>query len=1086
MPREKTYSLSPQQARLWALQNAAGAVPFRVQCLVSITGALDRMALKEAMDDCVRRHEILRTSFAISGTATGAVQIVHEHEPLALDEVFLAELPDLEQEDNVHALWNNSLQLPLNPIQPLHATLIEISPAKHFILLSLSALCADLPATANLAREIGVMYVARKRGEDPLLKTTQYGELANWQNELLGAQELQIGREYWSKLDLEKVGAQKVPFQKPASPPAEFAVQEFASRLPDNLVLRIRHAAEKYKSSVSSFVLACWAVLLSRSTGVPERMMCVACDGRKYEELKNVAGPLTKFLPMTISCPADAPFASVLLSAEKAVAANSKWQECFSWQDAALDVSILSSGFEYTSEAEPWMAGDLRFKLENYWSCMDRFPIRLFCLEQNGGLAIQIYYDVQHYQPGEIRLLCERLHTILESAANAPETPVSGLQVLGPVERRKVIVEFNTKVSHASSELCIHELFEQQAEKTPDVLAIIAPADQMTYRDLNRRANQLARYLQRHGTGVESRVAILMERSLDMFVAVMAVVKAGAAYVPLDPRHPLDRISHVLTDASPAVLLTQRHLAGNLPVWSGKTICIDEHSELIAREGETNPSVPLVPECLVYLIYTSGSTGAPKGSMITHRALVNHALQMVGLYDLQPGRRMLQFFPLSFDASAEDIFPSLLSGATLVCPSDFFDYSPSGLLAFCRRFEVTTIHLPVTLWHQLADEVSNRDCSLPPQVQMLSVGGESPSASKLANWNRITAGKVSFRNMYGPTETTITAAAYRQDAQTRATENAPRVPIGSPLANVPIYLLDADMQPVPIGMQGEIYIGGVALARGYVNQPALTAERFVPDPFSEHWGARLYKTGDLAQFSIDGEIDFLGRADQQVKIRGFRIELEEIERVLLAHPAIKETVVAVHENGTADKRLAAYATLKPGQFANATQMRNHLRERLPEYMLPTWFVLLNSLPLTSTGKIDRRALPAPTNENLGPEQEYFAPRTPTEEIVGAIFAELLQRNRMGILDNFFESGGHSLLAVQLASRLRETFQVEVSLRRIFENPTVAGVAAALLEKEDERLRVERTAELMAKLAAISDDQAETMLKTRWADNKEQM
>jgi myxalamid-type nonribosomal peptide synthetase MxaA len=398
------------------------------------------------------------------------------------------------------------------------------------------------------------------------------------------------------------------------------------------------------------------------------------------------------------------------------------------------------------------------------------------------------------------------------------------------------------------------------------------------------------------------------------------------------------------------------------------------------------------------------------------------------------------------------------------------------MLEFCRRFEVSTLHLPVVIWHQLVGSLANREASLPQHIRMLSVGGESPSANKLATWNELTGGQVAFRNMYGPTEATITACAYQQGGDTRVPETQTRVPIGRSLVNVPVYLLDDNMEPVPLDVQGEIYIGGVALARGYVNRPELTAEKFVPDPFSASPGARLYKTGDLGQLSASGEIEFLGRADLQIKIRGFRIELEEIERSLLQHAAIEETVVAAQENGIGDKRLAAYATLKPNQSVTAREIRGYLKERLPDYMLPSWFVVLDALPLTSTGKIDRKSLPAPTNESLAPEQEYVAPRTPTEEIVAAIFAEVLEAEQIGIMDDFFESGGHSLLVTQLASRLRETFQVEVPLRRIFENPTAAGVAAVLLEEEDERLRVERTAELMVKLAAVSEDQAESMLK----------
>jgi amino acid adenylation domain-containing protein len=994
---------------------------------------------------------------------------------LVVDEIDLQTVVAFEQDERIAALWNNSHQRPLDFSESLRVTLIALSPARHSVLVSLSAMCGDLPTVESLAHEIGQTYTAPDGASSPAT-TAQYGDLAVWQNELLEDQELHVGREYWSKLDLKSAAASKLPFRQETLSQHEFLVQGFSSRLTRDQVLRIRLAAETSGSSVSSFLLACWGVLLGRSSGASDITVGVACDGRKYEELKNAVGPLTKFMPVVLSCPDNTSFASVVAAAEHAIAANRQWQECFCWQHAASEFSTPVFGFEHVPGFQCWAAGELSFRIEKTWSCIDRFAISLCCCEQEDELVMQIQYDAHHFRSDEIRLLAERLHTILESAARRPEALVSDLEIIGPAERRQVLVECNTVAPHTLPELCIPELFEQQVELTPSAPAIVTTEGCLSYRELNQRANQLARYLQRHGVQVESRVAILMERSLDMLVAVMAVLKAGGAYVPLDSQHPAERISYVLADAAPAALLTHRRLAANLPVFPAKTISIDEIKELIAQESEANASVPINPDCLAYLIYTSGSTGLPKGSMIPHRALVNHALQMVDLYDLKPGRRMLQFFSLSFDASAEDIFPTLLSGATLVCPFDFFSYSPSELLAFCRRFEVSTLHLPVVLWHQLVEELSSGDLSLPQHIRMLSVGGESPAMGKLATWSRITSGDVAFRNMYGPTEATITASVYRQDDQTPLPENRAHVPIGRSLANVPIYLLDANMQPVPVGVQGEIYIGGVALARGYANQPGLTAEKFVPDPFSERAGARLYRTGDLAQRSIEGEMDFLGRIDHQVKIRGFRVELGEIERILVEHPAIKDAVVTVHQNGTGEKKLAAYITLRPDQSTTAKQMRSHLRERLPEYMFPSWFVVLNSLPLTSTGKVDRKSLPAPTSESLGPEQEYVAPRNPTEEIVAAVFAEVLQTDRIGILDNFFESGGHSLLATQLASRLREIFQVEVPLRRIFEDPTVAGVAAALLEEEGERLRVQRTAELMIKLAAVSDDQAESMLE----------
>ena len=1080
MQREKTYRLSPQQAHLWALQTSAGPSPFRVQGLVSVEGELDRERMKEAIAQTVRRHEILRTTFTDAETPAEVLQIVWRYEQVVMDEMgemTLEGAPVHEQEEKIAGLWDDCLQRPLNPEQlSLRVTLIALSPLKHAILVSLPALCADLATLENLAREIGRIYAACQDPESPAGAVMQYGDLAGWQNELLEAHELQIGRDHWSGFDPGSPALRSLPFANGASSQADFIVREFTSCVLSDQVLRLRRTAEKYGSSVRFVALACWAVLLGRSSGSEEIVMGVACDGRKYEELKYVVGPFSKVLPLLVSWREADTFANVLSSVEQAVTANYRWQECFSWRHSAPEPSSFWLSFEYVPEFRRWAAGDVTFKVEQHWACIDRFRMRLSCEEQDGSLLIRIFYDPHYLKRDEVSLLSERLHTILESAARNPETSISDLRITGPVERHTVLVEFNTSASHRVSDLCIHQLFEQQVERTPDCPAIMTGQAGLTYRDLNRRANQLAHHLRRHGVGVESRVAILMDRSLQMFVAVLAVLKAGAAYVPLDPRHPLERTSFVIADAAPALILTQQSLAEALPVSSVSVICVDANAEAIAGEDASNLSVLMAPECLVYLIYTSGSTGKPKGSMVSHRALVNHATQMIDLYGLGPDSRMLQFFPLSFDASAEDIFPSFLSGAILVCPPDFLAYSPSELLSFCERCEVTTLHLPVVLWHSLVEELSSGRLSLSPHVRTLSVGGESPSPKDLAAWNSATGGRVAFRNMYGPTEATITAAVYRQGVPALWPNDRIRVPMGRPLANVSIYLLDAEMEPVPVAVPGEIYIGGLAPARGYVNQPGLTADRFVPDPFSGLPGARLYKTGDLGRFLINGEIEFLGRIDRQVKIRGFRIELEEIERILVRHPAIEDAAVAVHEDGIGGRRLAAYVTLRSNQSATAKQMRNHLREHVPDYMLPSWFVVLNSLPLSSAGKIDRTALPAPTNETLGPEQEYVAPRNPTEEIVAAIFAEVLQRDQVGILDNFFESGGHSLLAIQLAGRLRETFQVEVSLRRIFDDPTAAGVAAALLEEESERLRVERTAELMVKLASVSDDQAESVLE----------
>jgi amino acid adenylation domain-containing protein len=1119
--RSRHVPVSFAQQRLWFIDRLESGSPFyNIPVAVRLSGKLDVDVLQGCVNEIVQRHEILRTSFAEADREPVQVIAPDLAVPITIND--LTHYPDEAKDAQVCRLADENIQrqFDLEKAPLLRLNLFRLGPEEHVLLAVMHHIVSDGWSLGIFVRELTELYAAFSAGKPSRLLPLeiQYADYAIWQREWLSGDALYSHLDYWKKRLAGAPPVLNLPIDHDYPDKQTYAGKKLSLTLSPELAANIRLMIASEGVTLFMALLAAFKVLICHYTRQTDVVVGTGVAGRSHSEIEPLIGFFVNTLPLRTDLSGN-PDSREFLRRVREVCL-----EAYAHQDLPFKKVVEQLRPRRDSARSPLVQvmfvlenaplpelrlGDLKVSPFPVDSGSAKFELALLACEDGESIICNFEYNTALFEEKTISRMAANYQAVLQQMTAQPTLPLNMLyralpeiprqeivppnvQLPGPpphhaqnqnplmlgtpgsVEQHKAPVEFNITGVRPLPNAGIHQLFERQVERTPDAFAVVTAQNRLTYRELNRRANRLARQLRGQGAGVGTRVAIFMEHSPEMFIAVLAALKAEAAYVPLNPQHPAERVKFVLADAIPSVLLTQQHLVQTLPASAAKIISVDTNEDSTSND-EANIPAAISPECLAYLIYTSGSTGQPKGSMVPHRALVNHALQMVEIYDLAPGRRMLQFFPLSFDASAEDIFPSLLSGATLVVPPDSFTYAPQELLEFCNRFEITTLHLPVVLWHHLVDELSRQNVVLPAAIRMLSVGGESPSADSLDRWRRMTGGRVAFRNMYGPTEATITATVYREDGPQPSFEKRTRVPIGRPLENLSIYLLTEEMEPVAIGVPGELYIGGIALAHGYVNRPELTAEKFVPDPFSAHPGARLYKTGDLGQFSANGEIEFLGRTDYQIKIRGFRVELEEIERILLEHPAIQDAVVAVHQNGTGDKRLAAYATRKSGQSFTARQVRSYLKDRLPDYMLPSWFVVLDSLPLTSNGKIDRNALPAPTNENLGPEQEYVAPRSPTEEIVAAIFAQLLEAERVGILDNFFERGGHSLLALQLASHLRETFQVEVSLKKIFEDPTVAGVAAALLEEEDERLRVERTAELMVKLAAVSDDQAETML-----------
>jgi amino acid adenylation domain-containing protein len=635
---------------------------------------------------------------------------------------------------------------------------------------------------------------------------------------------------------------------------------------------------------------------------------------------------------------------------------------------------------------------------------------------------------------------------------------------LSEAERRRLLVEWNDTYAVYPEDVCIHQLFAEQAAHTPDAQAVVSGTRSLTYRQLNEQANRLAHYLQTLNVGPDQLVGICLERSLDMIVAVLAVLKAGGAYVPLDPVYPPERLSFMLQDSRASVLLTHEHLHV-LSDQKMLRICLDQSEDLqrISQCASTNPSSSVRPHHLAYVIYTSGSTGIPKGVAIEHRSLVNHGCAFREYVNLQATDRILQFASLSFDTAAEEIFPTLISGATLVLRPELSD--TLTFWNFVADEQLTILNLPTAYWSLLTAQLAERSAPLPPALRIVLAGGERATLKSFRLWQQWTGGRIVWINGYGPTETTITATFYTAPADGDGKIDD-TVPIGRPIANSQMYVLDETLQPTPIGVPGELYIAGKCLARGYLYREELTRERFLPCPFSKEPGARMYKTGDLVRYRSDGQLEYIGRIDQQVKIRGFRIELGEIEAALGQHPDVQACVVTAQDDAQENKQLVAYVVAKTASQPTIGAIREFLKERLPDYMLPSALVCLAEFPLTPNGKVDYKALPKPESMRTVEKRATIPPGTPVEKRLVEIAAPLLGLEQEGIStdDNFFLIGGNSLMGIQFVAQIADAFGIEFPLRTLFEKPTVQSLAQA----------IEQT--FLMRIAEMDENEARSLLE----------
>jgi amino acid adenylation domain-containing protein len=680
-----------------------------------------------------------------------------------------------------------------------------------------------------------------------------------------------------------------------------------------------------------------------------------------------------------------------------------------------------------------------------------KFDLTLVVEEQADGLRMLLEYNSDLFLPATIRRMLGNLHTLLESIVADPAQKPAMLPLLSQAERQQLLIDWNATATEYPRDAAIHTLFEAQAAATPNRIALSDGVTSLSYAELNARANRLAHHVQSLGVGPETRVGVYLERSLDLIVALLAILKAGAAYVPLDLAYPAERVHFMLDDAQVALLLTHSDLRDSLPRSAARTVCLDAERATIAAMPASNPACRVGGEHLAYVCYTSGSTGKPKGVSVIQRS-VTRLVKNTNYVKLTPAETLLQFAPVAFDAATFEIWGALLNGARLVV---FPAQQPSldELGQFLVEQRITTLWLTAGLFHQMIDY------QLPALrgLRQLLAGGDVLSVPHV---QRLLAEAPGCRiiNGYGPTENTTFTCCY---PVTDARSIQRSIPIGRPIANTQVYLLDRQMQPVPIGVSGELYIGGDGLAREYLHRPALTAEKFVPDPFGQP-GSRLYRSGDLARFLPDGQIEFLGRIDRQIKLRGFRIELGEIEAALSQHPQVQSCIIMAHADLKDNKQLTAYVVPQaPEDGEDAAQpsaqaLREWLGERLPEYMLPSQYMLLDAFPLNANGKIDRAALPRPDEQQTN-TAAFVAPRTPVEAVLAALWADTLGLEQVGISDDFFALGGHSLLATQVIAQIRTLFQIDVPLRTLFEAATVAAFAPELIAHEPKPGHAERVA-----------------------------
>ncbi|HEX2211050.1 MAG TPA: amino acid adenylation domain-containing protein [Longimicrobium sp.] len=1048
--RTQPLPLSFAQERLWFLDRLQpGSTIYNVSTALRLDGALDVPALERALGEIVRRHEVLRTTFAEADG--GAVQVVAPFAGFALPVEDLSATGD-DAERQAHArrraseLGSTQFDLERGPL--FRPALLRLADDAHVLVISTHHAVSDGWSTGVLLRELSALYTAFLDARpSPLVELpVQYGDYAAWQRAQYASDAL--GRElaWWKERLAGAPALLELPADHPRPAMQSFRGARVHASFSADVAERLRALGRREGATMFMVLLGAWQTLLAKYGGSEDVVVGSGTAGRPRAEVEELIGFFVNTVALRTDLSGNPSFRQLLRRVRETTLDAYEHQEVpfervveeLQPERSLSHAPVFQTIFTVADGRGGWNGlPGIRVRRAAADVATTKFDLTLG-ISVEDGLHAELEYASDLFEPGTARRMLGHLERLLEQVAADPDARLADLELTPEAERRRVVEEWNRTQSAYPSHASVPALFAQQAARTPHAVAAVFGEASLTYAELEDRANRLARYLAARGVRTEARVAICLERGVETVVAMLAVLKAGGAYVPLDPGYPAERLAFMLGDAAVRVLVTEAALRDRLPASEATVVSVDEERDAIAAERAEPVDGGAGPRSLAYVIYTSGSTGTPKGVAVEHRNVVR-LVRGTDYVQPRPGDRIAQASNVSFDAATFEVWGALLNGATLVGIARDVAISPPELARAFGAHAVTTVFLTTALFNQIARDLPQAFATL----RDVLFGGEAVDPDAVRRVLELGAPQ-RLLHVYGPTENTTYSSWH---LVTEVPDGARTVPIGRGIANSTLLVLDGAMRPAPIGVPGELYVGGDGLSRGYLNRPALTAERFVPDPFASTPGARLYRTGDQVRWAAEGAVEYLGRLDGQVKIRGFRIEPGEVQAALRRHSGVTDCAVLVREDEPGEKRLVAYVV----GAAGTEELRDALRGSLPEYMVPSAFVRLDALPLNPNGKVDAKVLPAPELALDG--ARYVAPRTPVEEVLAGIWAEVLRLDRVGVEDGFFDLGGHSLMAVKMVSRIREVFGVELPLRALFEGPTVAELA----ERVDELRRADLAA-----------------------------
>jgi amino acid adenylation domain-containing protein len=1141
--RDGDLQLSYGQQRLWFLDQMEPESPlYNNFSAIKFAGDLNIEALQYSMMKIVDRHEILRTTFHDKGGRP--IQLVHEDMVVPLTMIDLRDLDpqDADKEFEELALAEARKPFYLDQGPMLRTSIIRLTNQEFIVLLTMHHIISDGWSVRVLIEEVAAFYSAYLDLEPAKINSfnlddlpIQYVDFAHWQRGWLQNEVLDQQLDYWREQLANRVGSTGNVEIYPDYPRPAFQTSNGASiwfEMPAGLTAKLVSLSKKTGVTLFMLLMAALKTLIFRYTGQIDISIGTPIANRTRIETESLIGFILNTLVMRTDLSGNPSFED-LLQREREVALGA-----YAHQDVPFEMVVEALQPERDLSRSPFF--QIIFDLQESPLTELMLPgLEIASLRVDSGtakfdlaLSMEMHtdnqttdklagffnYNIDLYNEQTISQLINHWIRLIENAVDNPAKPISELEILSNAEKQTLLADWSQRGRSKILEEFVQDQFSRQALRTPtaiaitEVFGIFAYGQTLSYMELEQRSNQLAHYLKKLGVGPDKLVGVSLRRSIDMIVALLGVLKAGGAFLPLDPTYPIGRVAYMLTDSDVDILLTQERLLVNLPDQISSTkkihrLCLDRDWDEIAQQDVNNPESTILPSNLAYVIYTSGSTGLPKGVMVTHNDFVNHIHAISEHFEISDSDRILQFASLNFDAALEQIFTSLTAGANLfirgeeIWPTEEFN-------RIVQKLDLSVVNIPPVYWHHWSQYLADQNkgergkrINTNKSLRLVIIGGDVMQTESLALWQKSSPRTVRLLNAYGPTETTITSMTYEVDPHSGkvAPDRLNRIPIGHPTVNRFVFILDRAGNPVPNGVPGELCIGGMGVARGYLNNPSLTAERFIPNQFGDYlsaggvpaeWMNKLYRTGDLVRYQPDGEIEFLGRIDDQVKVRGFRIEIGEIETVIQRHPLISECAVILRTRRTdqhnepdqeVEKQLVAYVVPVEGKEPSVSELFDHIRDYLPNYMVPAAIIFLDNLPVSPSGKLDRRALPEP--EAVRPELEvaFVAPRTPVEYELARLWTDALDiewkngQSPIGVHDNFFELGGHSLLATQIISRVREKYQVDLPIRKVFETPTIAGLAEILSQSLLESADTDEIDALLRELESMSDEEAVALL-----------